>query len=487
MTLTASAIARNVREKTTSAAEVVKASLDAIARTEPKVRAYLEVFADRAMQDARAIDDRIAKGDGSSLPLAGVPIALKDNICLAWGKTTCGSRMLENYASPFSATAARKLTNAGAVIVGKTNLDEFGMGSTTENSAFGPTFNPWDVSRIPGGSSGGSAAAVATGTVTIALGSDTGGSIRQPASHCGVVGIKPTYGRVSRYGLVAYASSLDQIGVLASSVDDAALALSLIAGADESDSTSARRPDENFSKDLTTPIPHTVIGVPRQARSSANDPLVAAALEATINHFASRGAAIVDVDLPMTDHGIAAYYIVAPAEASSNLARFDGIRYGRRAELPQNGSLADLYTLSRAQGLGPEVKRRIMLGTHVLSSGYYDAYYTTALKVRRRIKADYDAAFSLAGCHAILMPAAPTPPFKLGDRSDPLAMYLEDVYTVGVNLAGLPAVTVPAASSASSSLPIGMQFIGPAWSESTLLRIARTLQPADGFPLARGL
>lgn len=483
MSFSAAAIAERVRSRQASAVEVATAALDAIARTEPKVHAYLEVFSQRALADAKAIDDRIARGEGSTLPLAGVPVALKDNICLAWGKTTCGSRMLENYHSPFTATAAQALIDAGAVVIGKTNLDEFGMGSTTENSAFGPTFNPWDPARIPGGSSGGSAAAVAASTVPIALGSDTGGSIRQPASHCGVVGIKPTYGRVSRYGLVAYASSLDQVGVLAATVEDAALALSIIAGHDPADSTSAQRTREDFRRELATPIPHLVIGVPRQARSAANDPAVSASLESTINQLSRHGAVIVDVDLPMTDYGIAAYYIVAPAEASSNLARFDGVRYGRRAQLGKGASLEDLYTRSRAEGLGPEVKRRIMLGTHVLSSGYYDAYYATALKVRRRIKADFDAAFSLGGCHAILMPAAPTPAFTVGARSDPLSMYLEDVYTVGVNLAGLPAICVPAPRDAAfSSLPVGMQLVGPAWSESSLLRIARTLEPTGGFP-----
>lgn len=486
MSESVSSMARAVREGRRSAIECTRHALDSIRAREAALGAYLQVFDEEAMASAKAIDARIARGGGGDLALAGVPVALKDNICASWGRTTAGSRMLERYRSPFTATAAQKLIDAGAIIVGKTNLDEFGMGSTTENSAFGPSRNPWDTTRVPGGSSGGSAATVAAGSVPLALGSDTGGSIRQPASLCGVVGIKPTYGRVSRYGLIAYASSLDQIGVLSSSVQDAGLALGVIAGQDPQDSTSAPRPCEDLVRDLESPIDRLVLGIPRQARSSANHPAVAGTLEATADAYQELGATIVDVDLPMTDHGIAAYYIVAPAEASSNLARFDGIRYGRRAELAPSDSLADLYLRSRSEGLGAEVKRRIMLGTHVLSSGYYDAYYNTALKVRRRIKNDFDAAFAVAGCHAILMPAAPTPAFKLGEKTDPLSMYLEDVYTVGVNLAGLPAVTIPAGfTSDAPRLPIGMQLIGPAWSESTLLRVARMFERATDFALQR--
>ncbi len=397
--------------------------------------------------------------------------------------TTAGSKILANYKSPYTATAVQRLIDAGAVIIGKTNMDEFAMGSSGENSAFGPTRNPWDLDRVPGGSSSGSAAAVAAGIIPVALGSDTGGSIRQPAGMCGIVGLKPTYGRVSRYGLIAYASSLDQIGPLGRTVADVAAVLTIIGGHDPLDSTSAHQTVPDFSSDLDRPIDQLILGVPRQARSSANHPAVAAALESAIKTYQSLGATIVDVDLPHTEHGIAAYYIVALAEASSNLARFDGIRYGHRAPRPEG--LLDLYSRSRAEGFGAEVQRRIMLGTYILSSGYYDAYYTTALKVRRLIKRDYDTAFAAgARCHAILMPTSPTPAFKLGEKnSDPLAMYLEDVYTVGVNLAGLPAIALPAGFSPEghSRLPIGMQLVGPAWREGDLLRAARMFESATDF------
>jgi aspartyl-tRNA(Asn)/glutamyl-tRNA(Gln) amidotransferase subunit A len=418
-------------------------------------------------------------------PLSGFTVAVKDNLCLASHSntppTTAGSRILANYRSPITATAVQRLIDAGATILGKTNLDEFAMGSTGENSAFGPTRNPWDLDRIPGGSSSGSAAAVAAGLVRIALGSDTGGSIRQPAGMCGIVGLKPTYGRVSRYGLIAYASSLDQIGPMARTVADAAAALTVISGPDPLDSTCADQPVTDLTRDLDRPIEHLTIGVPRQARSEANHPDVAGALEATIETYRSLGAAVIEVDLPHTEHGIAAYYIVALAEASSNLARFDGVRYGRRAADPKD--LMDLYARSRAEGFGPEVQRRIMLGTYILSAGYYEAYYSTALKVRRLIKRDYDAAFGTP-CDVILMPTAPRPAFRLGEQvNDPLAMYLEDVYTVGVNLAGLPAIAFPAGFSGvgGSRLPIGMQLIGPAWQEALLLRAAQMFESATPF------
>ncbi|MBX3377665.1 MAG: Asp-tRNA(Asn)/Glu-tRNA(Gln) amidotransferase subunit GatA [Phycisphaeraceae bacterium] len=420
----------------------------------------------------------------TSGPLTGFTVAVKDNLCFADHSntpTTAGSRILTNYKSPFTATAVQRLIDAGATIVGKTNLDEFAMGSTGENSAFGPTRNPWDLDRIPGGSSSGSAGAVAAGLVRIALGSDTGGSIRQPAGMCGIVGLKPTYGRVSRYGLIAYASSLDQVGPMARTVADAAAALTVISGPDPLDSTCADQPVPDFTRDLDRPVEHLTIGVPRQARNEANNPDVAVALEAAIETYRSLGAAVIEVDLPHTEHGIAAYYIVALAEASSNLARFDGVRYGRRTADPKD--LMDLYARSRAEGFGPEVQRRIMLGTYILSAGYYEAYYTTALKVRRLIKRDYDAAFGTP-CDAILMPTSPRPAFRLGERvNDPLAMYLEDVYTVGVNLAGLPAIAFPAGFSrvGMSRLPIGMQLIGPAWQEARLLRAAQMFESATQF------
>lgn len=471
------ATADHVRRKTLSAVEATRAALDRLAAIDAGLHAFLDVTSDDAIEAAGAIDRRVAAGEDPG-PLAGVPVALKDNICVAGGRTTCGSRLLENYRSPFSATAVERLFAAGAVVIGKTNLDEFAMGSSTEHSAFGPTRNPWDVARVPGGSSGGSAAAVAAGIVPLALGSDTGGSIRQPASHCGIVGMKPTYGRISRYGLVAFASSLDQIGPLTRSVADAALALNVLCGLDPRDATSANRPAEDFTRGLSEPVSPLRIGVPRQAQNPANHPAVTAAMGRCVELFAAMGAEIVDVDLPHTDYGIAAYYIVAPAEASSNLARFDGVRYGRRAALAPGEGLLDLYCKSRAEGFGAEVQRRIMLGTYVLSAGYYDAYYLTALKVRRKIWEDHDAAFR-SGCDALLMPATAGPAFRLGEKvDDPLALYLEDLYTVGVNLAGLPGIVLPAALADADgvSLPIGVQLVGPAWGEHRLLRVAAMLE-----------
>ncbi len=496
---TAGEIADAVRARSASAEEVVRAALARLDALEPKLHAFLQVFHDHAIDHARVIDSRIARGEHPGR-LAGVPIALKDNMCLAWGRTTAGSRILENYESPFTATAVSRLLSAGAVIIGKTNCDEFAMGSSGENSAFGPTRNPWDLDRVPGGSSSGSAAAVAAGIVPLALGSDTGGSIRQPAGLSGIVGMKPTYGRVSRYGLIAFASSLDQIGPLARTVEDAAAALSLLCGHDPHDSTSAERSVPDFAAGLDAPIEALVIGVPRQAVTKANHPAVAKALDDAIKVYVSLGARVIDVDLPHTEHGIAAYYIVAPAEASSNLARYDGVRYGRRgggAEGPAAAGerrgkgagidLEELYCRSRAEGFGPEVQRRIMLGTYALSSGYYDAYYNTALKVRRRIKGDFDAAFA-GGCHALLMPSSLTPAFKIGEKTaDPLSMYLEDVYTVGVNLAGLPGIVLPggAAQVEGATLPVGIQLVGPAWEEHRLLRIALMFERATDWHTRR--
>ncbi|MDX2016768.1 MAG: Asp-tRNA(Asn)/Glu-tRNA(Gln) amidotransferase subunit GatA [Planctomycetota bacterium] len=474
-------IASQVSAGARSARDVTAAALREIASGDREVHAFLETFEDKALRDADAVDARIRAGE--KLPLAGVPVAIKDNLCLEWGKTTCASKMLAEFRSPYTATCVRKLLDAGAVIVGKANLDEFAMGGSTEHSAFGPTRNPWDLSRVPGGSSGGSAAAVAAGFVPLSLGSDTGGSIRQPAGLCGLVGIKPTYGRVSRFGLVAFASSLDQVGPLSTCVRDSALALSVICGQDARDATSSARPVPDFAAGLDEPVRGLTLGVPRQARSDANHPAVAAEFERAIERFRGLGAKIVDIDLPMTDHGIAAYYIVAPAEASSNLARFDGIRYGTRAKLAPGEDLLTLYTRSRAEGFGPEVQRRIMLGTHVLSSGYADAYYVNALKVRRLIKRDYDRAFE-RGCHAVLMPPAPSPAFKLGEKlGDPLALYLEDLYTVTVNLAGLPGITVPSGSAMveGRELPIGIQLVGPAFEESSLLRIARQYEASGAW------
>lgn len=494
---TALSIAAAVNARSTSAVATTRASLDRLATGEPTIHAFLDTFPDAALRHAASVDQRIAKGE--KLPLAGVPVAIKDNLVIGpdlhtpgdalgyGGRTTCASRILEDYRSPFTATSVQQLINAGAIIIGKTNMDEFAMGSSCEHSAFKITRNPHDPAHVPGGSSGGSAAAVGAGIVPLSLGSDTGGSIRQPASYCGIYGLKPTYGRVSRSGLVAYASSLDQVGPMASDLADLALATQVICATDSLDSTSSSRAGEwhldgagalSLVDAMARPITGLTIGVPSQARLAANHPDVTRVLNETIAALQRIGATVVDIDLPMTDYGIAAYYIVAAAEASSNLARFDGIRYGRRASLEPGQGLVDLYCRSRSEGFGKEIQRRIMLGTYVLSSGYYDAYYNTALKARRLIKQDYDNCFagtsSHPACHAVLMPAAPGPAFKIGEKSsDPLALYLEDVYTVGVNLAGLPGLTIPAGwTSAAPRLPIGMQLIGRGFDELTLLRIA---------------
>ncbi len=482
-------LAAGVRKREVSAEALVQAALDRLDATRG-LNAFIDTFPEHAMGRAREIDRDIAAGNNRG-PLAGVPIAVKDNLCVGdtlgapGGRTTCGSRILENFRSPYTATCVQKLLDAGAVIIGKTNLDEFAMGSSGENSAFGPTRSPWDQRRVPGGSSSGSAAAVAAGVVPMALGSDTGGSIRQPASWCNLVALKPTYGRVSRYGVVAYASSLDQVGPLTRTVTDAAATLAVISGCDANDATSGKFPHADFLRDLDTPISGLRIGVPRQARSEANHPAVAAALENAAATLKSLGAEIVDADLPHADYGVAAYYLIAPAEASSNLARFDGVRYGRRAALSPGEALDDLYIRSRSEGFGPEVQRRIMLGTYALSSGYYDAYYATAAKVRRLIQNDFETALlGSPGCHALLMPVAPSPAFVIGAKSaDPLAMYVEDVYTVGVNLAGIPSLAIPAgfAQVDGATLPVGVQLIGAALTEPTLLRIGRAFERETRF------
>lgn len=427
--------------------------------------------------------------DGSPGPscnglLVGATIAIKENICSRLGRTTAGSRILEHYNSPFDATAVARLLESGATIIGKTNMDEFGMGSSTEHSYFGHTCNPWDSARVPGGSSGGSAAAVAAGIVSVALGSDTGGSIRQPAAHCGIVGVKPTFGRVSRYGLVAYASSLDVIGPIGRTVADCAHVLQVIAGPDPHDSTCSSRPVPDMLAHLDEPIANLRIGLVRSMLSGGNHPAVNAAVHEAAQRLRAAGATIVDVELLDPDIAISAYYIVAPAEASSNLARYDGVRYGFRARLPDGASLDDLYRATRTQGFGPEVRRRIMLGTHVLSAGYYDAYYLRALKARRLIKQDYDRAFESHNLHALLMPVTPGPAFRIGEKSqDPLALYLEDVYTVGVSLAGLPAVAVPVDfTDDAKPLPVGVQLVGRAFDEPQLLRVARMLERQTPAP-----
>lgn len=468
-----------------SALEVAEGALGRLRAVEGRIGAFLEVFEEEARAMARAVDARVAAGERPAL--AGVPVALKDNICLEWGRTTAASRFLEEYRSPYTASFVKRLVRAGAVIVGKTNLDEFAMGSSTEHSAFKPTRNPWDTSRSPGGSSGGSAAAVAAGVVPLAFGSDTGGSIRQPAGHCGVVGVKPTYGRVSRYGLIAFASSLDQVGPLTRTVRESAAALNVVMGSDPLDATTSGRGCECLVSRLEERVEGLTIGVPREARSGANHGETARVFEEAVRAAREAGAHILDVELAHAGAGVAAYYIVAPAEASSNLARFDGVRYGRRAAGAEG--LAELYSRSRGEGFGAEVQRRIMLGTHVLSSGYYDDYYVSALRARRLIKGDYDACFA-AGCHALLMPTSPGPAFRLGEMAgDPLAMYQEDVYTVGANLAGLPGIAVPAglAEVEGARLPVGVQLIGRAFDEAVLLRAARSLERALGFAARPGV
>ena len=447
--------------------EICRQALDRIDRDNERLNALLTVTRDAALARAAAMDGDIKRAIQEK-PLAGIPVVVKDNMCAEGIRTSCGSRILENYVPPYTATAVRKLLEAGAILIGKANLDEYAMGSSTENSAYGPARNPWNTEYVPGGSSGGSTVAVAGGFVPAALGSDTGGSVRQPASFCGIVGLKPTYGRVSRYGLVAYASSLDQIGPLTLNVRDAARVLGAISGHDPHDSTSANVPVADYLGALTGDLKGLRVGVPPECFAEGLDPEVRTAVEAGIQKLADRGAKIVEVNLPHMKYVIAVYYIIATAEASSNLARFDGVRYGFRAE--EARTLSEMYRRTRDLGFGAEVKRRIMLGTFVLSSGYYDAYYEKAQRVRSMLVNDFDEAF--AKCDVIATPTAPTPPFKIGEKTDdPLAMYLGDIYTVTINLAGLPAVSVPCGMS-SNRLPIGMQLIGNHFDEARLLNVA---------------
>jgi aspartyl-tRNA(Asn)/glutamyl-tRNA(Gln) amidotransferase subunit A len=463
---TAVEIRRAVAAGRTSAAEVCDAALERISALDGQIGAFRTVAADRARARAAELDRRRVELAG--LPLLGVPIAVKDNICTRGLRTTASSKTLESYEPPYDAAVIERLEAAGAVVVGKTNCDEFAMGSSTENSAFGPTRNPWDKERIPGGSSGGSAAAVAARMVPLALGSDTGGSIRQPAALCGVVGLKPTYGRVSRYGLLAFASSLDQIGPIATTVEDAALTLSVIAGHDPRDATASRAPVPDFSTETSSDSLKGVrVGVPRALMRDGVEPGVLAAFEQALAVLGERGAALVDIDLPHSRHAIPVYYLIATAEASSNLARYDGVRYTRRAPA---ASLIEMYEKTRGAGFGAEVKRRIMLGTYVLSAGYYDAYYLKAQQVRTLIKADYEAALERADL--VAMPTSPTGAFLLGERTaDPVQMYLADVFTVGANLAGLPAVTVPCGFT-GDGLPVGLQLTGRPMDEASALRTA---------------
>jgi aspartyl-tRNA(Asn)/glutamyl-tRNA(Gln) amidotransferase subunit A len=465
-----------------SSEAVTQAYLDSIRQNDPKIKAFLHVDESAALEQARAVD--LKRGRGEPLcPLAGLPVAVKDVLCIRGQPTTCGSKILQRFIPPYDAHVVTRLKQSDAVLLGKTNMDEFAMGSSTENSAFQTTRNPWDVERIPGGSSGGSAAAVAAGEAPVALGTDTGGSIRQPAALCGVVGIKPTYGRVSRFGLVAFGSSLDQVGVFGHEVGDAALLLEVIAGHDARDSTSVQNPVPDYKKMLDEPVRPLTIGVAREHFGAGLDSEVEQAVRAALQVYQQQGATIREISLPHSQYAVAVYYLVATAEASSNLARYDGVHYGHRAE--KFTDLIGMYSRSRGEAFGAEVKRRIMLGTYALSSGYKDAYYDKALRVRRLIKNDFDKAFT--ECDVIIGPTTPTPAFKIGEKSnDPLAMYLSDIYTISCNLAGLPGISIPG-GFARGNLPIGLQLLAPPFEEEKLLRIARMHERATDWHLRRAV
>jgi aspartyl-tRNA(Asn)/glutamyl-tRNA(Gln) amidotransferase subunit A len=466
------------RRGETSPTEVVRAVLDRVDALEPRVHAYLSYDRASALREAGGWDTRARGADAP--PLAGIPVAIKDVICTRGWPTTAGSRILAGFRPPYDATVTARLRQAGAIIIGKTNCDEFAMGSSTENSAFGPTRNPWDLGRVPGGSSGGSAAAVAAGEATLTFGTDTGGSIREPAAFCGVVGLKPTYGRVSRYGLIAFASSLDQVGPLARDVRDAALALQVIAGRDPADSTSADIPVPRYAEGLTGSLRGLRLGLAREFLTKGVDPGVAAALESAIETLRGLGAVCEDVSLPHAPYALPAYYLVAPAEASSNLARYAGVLYGHRAKGVED--LYSLYARTRAEGFGPEVKRRIMLGTYALSAGYYEAFYLRAQRVRTLIRRDFEAAFERVD--VLVGSVTPTAAFRLGERiDDPLEMYLADVFTVPVNLAGVPGISIPCGFA--GGLPIGLQIIGRPFEEATVLNVAYAFEQATAFHTVR--
>jgi aspartyl-tRNA(Asn)/glutamyl-tRNA(Gln) amidotransferase subunit A len=464
--LTLHQAAEKLRRRELSSQELTAAIFDRIATTDEKVRSYITLCRDTALEQAKAADERL-KHDQNPQSLLGIPLAVKDNFLTLDIRTTCASKILSDFIPPYDSTVVSKIRSAGAVITGKTNLDEFAMGSSAENSAFFPTRNPWKTDRVPGGSSGGSAAAVAADQCIAALGTDTGGSIRQPAGCCGIVGLKPTYGLVSRYGIIAFASSMDQVGPMTKDVSDCALMLETIAGHDPADSTSVNLPVPRYSEALTGDIKGLRLGIPKEYFVSGMQPEVEEAVRKAVRLLEQSGAIIEEISLPHTEYAIAVYYIVATAEASSNLARYDGMRYGYRAG---GKDLTETYMLSREEGFGPEVKRRIMLGTYALSAGYYDAYYLKAQQVRSLIKQDFDEAFK--HCDAIVTPTSPTTAFKLGEKTqDPLQMYLSDIYTISINLAGLPALSLPCGFD-SERLPIGMQIVGKYFDESTILGIA---------------
>ncbi|MBV8579606.1 MAG: Asp-tRNA(Asn)/Glu-tRNA(Gln) amidotransferase subunit GatA [Candidatus Eremiobacteraeota bacterium] len=471
----ARALARAVNARDASAAEIAEALIPHAARADAQLAAYLELTPELMRAQARRVDERVAAGE--SLPLAGVPLAIKDNMCVLGTRTTAGSKILENFVAPYTATAVQRLLDAGALPVGKTNLDEFAMGSSGENSAYALTKNPYDLDRVPGGSSAGSAAAVGGFAATVSLGSDTGGSIREPAAFCNVVGFKPTYGRVSRYGLIAFASSLDQIGPFARSVEDAALVYDVMAGKDPLDATSVDRAVEPTAGHLREDLRGVKVGIVKEFDLAKLDPAVRACYEAAYADLERLGAELVEVTLPTADYGVATYYLIAPAECSSNLARFDGVRYGLRVDGPDVGAM---YERTRAAGFGPEVKRRILIGTYALSSGYYDAYYLKAQKARTRFAEDFARAFER--CDVIASPAASTTAFKFNAKSDPLAMYLMDYYTIPVSLAGLPSLSVPCGAAVPDDgtrpMPLGLQLATPLFTERALLGYAHAYERA---------
>ncbi len=462
--------------KECSAVELTQAALDRIQALEPQLHSFLAITADQALANAQQVDDQIGSGADISL-LAGIPVGIKDNLCTQGVPTTCGSKILEGFIPPYESTVTQKLAATGAVMVGKTNMDEFAMGGSTESSAYQITSNPWDLSRVPGGSSGGSAAAVAADECVVALGSDTGGSIRQPASFCGIVGLKPTYGRVSRFGLVAYASSLDQIGPLARSVEDAAILLGAIAGYDPKDSTSLNVPVPDYTQYLLPDLKGKKIGVIQETFGEGLDPVVEASIQQALQTLKDLGAEIIEVSCPRFRYGLPTYYIIAPSEASANLARYDGVKYGFRTDKPDN--ILSMYQKTRAQGFGTEVKRRIMIGTYALSAGYYDAYYLKAQKVRTLIKQDFEAAFEKVD--VLISPTAPTTAFKAGEKSaDPLSMYLMDLMTIPANLAGLPGLSLPCGFD-GQGLPIGLQILGNTLREDQIFQVAYAFEQATAW------
>lgn len=471
--LTAKEIGKKIKEKEISPREVVSAYLERIEKVEPKVRAYITLTPELAIEQARELEERINRGEEVGI-LAGIPVAIKDNICTRGIRTTCASRILENFVPPYDATVVKLLKEAGGIIIGKTNMDEFAMGSSTENSAFFPTHNPYDLERVPGGSSGGSAAAVSAREAPLALGSDTGGSIRQPASFCGIVGFKPTYGRVSRYGLVAFASSLDQIGPLTANVEDCILLFYVIGRYDPMDSTSAPLPTPPLEEMFAPEVKGLRIGLVEELFGEGVEEEIKGGVLKAVRYLEEAGASIEWVSLPHLSYALPCYYLIAPSEASSNLARYDGVKYGLRVE---DEEVIPMYMKTRDKGFGAEVKRRIMLGTYALSAGYYDAYYLKALKVRTLIKRDFDRAFEKFDI--LISPTSPIPPFKIGERiDDPLKMYMADICTIPINLAALPAISVPAGLD-SQGLPIGLQMIGKPFEETTLLRTALAYEKAN--------